>query len=129
MSGTTGIDVLVVEDDPDMADVVLRVLQMAGYTANRVENGEQALAAVERLKPSVVLLDVLMPVMDGWECARALRIRYGCSLPIVLATAAEHAGGRAAELGANDVLPKPFGLQDLLEVVGRYANGRGAVGM
>lgn len=112
-----------------MADVVLRVLQMAGYTADRVENGEQALAAVERLKPSVVLLDVLMPVMDGWECARALRIRYGCSLPIVLATAAEHAGARAAELGANDVLPKPFGLQDLLEVVGRYANGRGAVGL
>lgn len=114
-------EVLVVEDDPDMADVVMRVLHMAGYAASRVENGQQALAAVARKRPSLVLLDMMMPVMDGWQCARELRGRYGVSLPIVIATAAEHAGERASDIGADDVLPKPFGLQELLDVVGRFA--------
>jgi CheY-like chemotaxis protein len=119
MSGE--FEVLVVEDDPDMADVVIRVLQMAGYTASRVENGQQALAAVACKRPSLVLLDMMMPVMDGWECARELRVLYGCSLPIVVATAAEHAGERAADIGADDVLAKPFALREPLDVVGRFA--------
>ena len=114
-------DVLVVEDEPAMADAMLRVLALKGYAARRAVNGREALAAVEQCRPALVLLDILMPVMDGWECARELRLRYGTDLPIVVVTAAEHARQRAAELQADDVLPKPFDLGDLLRVVERYA--------
>lgn len=114
-------DILVVEDEPEMADAMLRVLNLAGYAARSAGDGSEALAAVADRRPALVLLDILMPVMDGWQCARELRRRYGDSLPIVVVTAAEHARHRAAELGADAVLPKPFELRDLLDVVSRYA--------
>lgn len=114
-------DILVVEDETAMARAMLRVLDLAGYPTRRAENGLQALQAVATRKPALVLLDILMPVMDGWQCARELRFRYGSSLPIVIVTAAEHARARAAELGADDVLAKPFEMQDFLAVVARYA--------
>jgi two-component system, OmpR family, response regulator MprA len=113
-------DILVVEDEPAMADAMLRVLDIGGYAPRRVANGLQALRAAAQRRPELVLLDILMPVMDGWQCARELRLRYGNSLPIVVVTAAEHAQARAAELGADDVLAKPFEMPVLLEVVARY---------
>jgi len=115
-------DVLVVEDDPDMADAMLRLLRHAGFRARSAENGKRALEAVEAHRPAVVLLDILMPVMDGWECARRLRARYGTGLPIVVVTAAEHVEARCEEVGADHLLPKPFELAELLELVTHYAN-------
>lgn len=103
-----------------MADVILRVLTMSGYAARRAENGVEALSAVAMRMPALVLLDILMPVMDGWQCAHELRTRYGDSLPIVIVTAAEHARARATNLGADGVLAKPFEMRDLLEIVARY---------
>jgi two-component system, OmpR family, response regulator MprA len=114
-------DILVVEDEAAMADAMLRMLSITGYAARRAENGLQALKAVAKQRPALVLLDILMPVMDGWQCARELRSRYGDSLPIVIVTAAEHVRARAAALGADDVLAKPFEMQDFLAVVARYA--------
>lgn len=120
--------ILVVEDESAMADAMVRILKIAGYSASRVENGLEALAAVASRRPALVLLDIVMPVMDGCRCARELRGRYGDSLPIVIVTAAEHAGARAAELGADDVLTKPFEMRDFLAVVERYAaEDRGTV--
>lgn len=113
-------DILVVEDEVAMADVILRVLTMSGYAARRAENGVEALSAVAMRMPALVLLDILMPVMDGWQCAHELRTRYGDSLPIVIVTAAEHARARATNLGADGVLAKPFEMRDLLEIVARY---------
>lgn len=113
-------DILVVDDEPAMADAILRVLELAGYAARSAGDGAQALEAVAQRRPALVLLDVLMPVMDGWQCAREMRTRYGDSLPIVVVTAAEHARLRAAELGADDFLAKPFMMRDLLEIVARY---------
>jgi two-component system, OmpR family, response regulator MprA len=121
-----GPDILVVEDEPAMANAMLRVLDIGGYAPRRAENGRQALQAVAQRRPALVLLDILMPVMDGWQCARELRVRYGNSLPIVIVTAAEHAEARAAELGADDVLTKPFDMRNFLNVVHRYAACRGA---
>ena len=114
-------DILVVEDEVAMADAMRRMLHITGYATRRAENGLLALQAVAKQRPALVLLDILMPVMDGWQCARELRVRYGHSLPIVIVTAAEHVWARAAELGADDVLAKPFEMQDFLAVVGRYA--------
>ncbi len=62
-----------------------------------------------------------MPVMDGWQFARAYRRRPGPHAPIVVVTAARDAAERAAEIQAEDVLPKPFRVDDLLRVVGRYS--------
>lgn len=112
--------VLVVDDDPDMADVIVLVLQRAGYAIRRAENGEQALEAAAAERPALVLLDMLMPVMDGWQCARELRARYGHDVPIVVVSAAEHVGRRGDEIDAEETLPKPFDVADLLTIVARY---------
>ena len=113
-------DVLVVEDDPDLSDVMLLALREAGYPARCAGNGREALDAAALQLPGLVLLDVLMPVMDGWQCARELRARYGRALPIVVVTAAEHVRARSQELGADDVLPKPFDIDEFLRTVARY---------
>jgi len=113
-------DVLIVEDDPDLSDVMLLALREAGYPARCAANGREALDAAANKLPGLVLLDVLMPVMDGWQCARELRARYGRALPIVVVTAAEHVRARSQELGADGVLPKPFDIDEFLRTVARY---------
>jgi CheY-like chemotaxis protein len=118
MSGSG--DVLIVDDEPDMADVIRAVLESEGYRCRTVNNGEQALAEVASDMPGVVLLDVLMPVMNGIECSRALRQAYGGALPIVIMTAAEHVESRREEAQADAVISKPFELRELLEVIARF---------
>jgi DNA-binding response OmpR family regulator len=113
-------DVLVVDDDQDIREVMEMVLSDCGYRVRTARHGAEALAAALDRRPGLVLLDMLMPVMEGWSCARALRERFGPSLPIVVMTAAEHAGKRGLEVGANAVLAKPFDMDELLAVVSRY---------
>ena len=113
-------DVLVVDDEPDLAESMVRLLRASGYPTRSAGNGVEALEAVAEHMPSVVLLDILMPIMDGWECARQLRARYGNNLPIVVITAAEHIQQRCREIDADEVLAKPFDLRQLLEVVRRH---------
>jgi CheY-like chemotaxis protein len=113
-------DLLVVDDDPDMVETLLLVLSGAGFAVRSARNGQEALAAVGVRQPALVLLDMLMPVMDGWRCARELRARYGRALPIVVITAAEHARARAQDIGADGVLSKPFDMDELLAVAARY---------
>ncbi len=113
-------DVLVVEDDQDLREVTELILRDAGYPVRTVSNGAQALEAAAQALPQLVLLDMVMPVMDGWTCARLLRQRYGHAVKIVVMTAADHAGKRALEVDADDVLPKPFGLEQLLATAHRY---------
>jgi DNA-binding response OmpR family regulator len=112
--------VLIVDDNADLVELMRMVLADAGYVTRCARDGRQALDAVARAKPALVLLDMLMPVMNGWDCARELRKRYGSSIPIVIATAAEHAGARASEVAADDVLPKPFDTRELVSMVERH---------
>jgi len=112
-------DVLVVDDDPDLVEIMLFLLIEAGYAARSASNGKQALEEVLARKPGVVLLDMNMPVMDGRQCARELRTRYGSSIPIVAVTAAEHARRCGDEIGADDVVAKPFDPDQLVAVVDR----------
>jgi len=113
-------DVLIVDDDPDLIEVMRSMIAASGYEARCARNGKEAIERVEEKRPAVLLLDMLMPVMDGWQCARELRARYGHDLPIVVVTAAEHARARANETNGDDVLPKPFEMDDLLRVVARF---------
>jgi CheY-like chemotaxis protein len=115
----TNDTVLVVDDDTSILDTVTAILSGEGYDVVSAASGEEALAAVARKQPVVILLDMRMPVMDGWAVARALRSQ-GLSVPIVVMTAAESAKRWADEVGAEGYLAKPFGLDELLNIVQRF---------
>ena len=110
--------ILVVDDDPSILTTVCEILDLEGYPVETAANGAEALRAVERSRPSLVLLDMRMPVLDGWGFARALKER-GLQLPILVMTAAQNARRWAEEIGADGHLAKPFELPDLLDAVER----------
>ncbi len=110
--------VLVVDDDPAILATVSDILDNEGYPVETAQNGAEALAAVQRNLPSLVLLDMRMPVVDGWEFARRLR-EAGVDLPILVMTAAQNARRWADEIGAAGYLAKPFDLTELLQAVER----------
>ncbi len=112
--------VLVVEDDLDLLGMVRLVLEGAGYRVVTAGEGREALQEIAHEMPGLVLLDMKMPGMDGWEFARIFRARYDRQAPIVVLTAAEDARRRAEEIGAEDYLGKPFEIDDLLAKVARY---------
>jgi CheY-like chemotaxis protein len=114
------MDILIVDDEPDLAEVIRSVLETEGYTCRVASDGRHAIEEVARARPRLVLMDMLMPIMNGWECARELRASYGPGLAIVVMTAAEHARARADAALADEVLTKPFELDELFRVVARY---------
>ena len=115
MTGSPGL--LVVEDDPDLAGLMKIILGDAGYQVRVAENGAVALARVAEEMPSLILLDMRMPVMNGWEFAREFRARHGRAARIVVVTAAENARLRAQEIEADGWLEKPFELDAVLDTV------------
>ena len=115
----TEAPILVVDDDPSIVSTVSEILDFEGYPVQTATNGVEALRAIERTEPSLILLDMRMPVMDGWGFASALRER-GVSLPIIVMTAAENAERWAHEIEAAGYVAKPFDLLDLIAVVERY---------
>lgn len=113
--------ILVVDDDPGILSTVAEVLDLEGYSVQTATNGAEALRAVDREEPCLVLLDMRMPVLDGWGFAQAVRER-GLTLPIVVMTAAQDARHWADEIGAAGFLAKPFELMDLLVAVERLGH-------
>lgn len=111
--------ILVVDDDPNMLEVIADILGDAGYTVETALNGAAALQVIEHLRPGLVLLDMRMPILDGWGFARELRER-GVELPIVVMTAAQDARRWAQEIGAQGFLGKPFELVALLTAVDQW---------
>jgi CheY-like chemotaxis protein len=109
--------VLVVEDDPDLAALEADVLAERGHEVEVASNGREALAAVARAKPDLILLDMKMPVMGGREFAEEYRRREPHAAPIVVVTAADDAQKRAAEVGASAWIGKPFDPEALVEKV------------
>jgi urea transport system substrate-binding protein len=114
--------ILVVDDDESILRVVAEILDFEGYPVKTAADGAAALRAVEQARPSLVLLDMRMPVVDGWGFAQRLRER-GVQLPIVVMTAAQDARRWAEEIGAAGYLAKPFELPELLDVVERLRPG------
>jgi len=108
---------LVVDDDPDMRELVGEALVAKGYRVLEASDGEDALQQIAGAEPQLILLDMRMPIMDGWEFARVFRERYGQRIPIVVMTAAEDSKQRASEIGATNNLGKPFELARLYKVV------------
>ncbi len=112
--------ILVVDDDQDLLTLVAFVLEGEGYVVETASDGRQALAALERCMPDLILLDVKMPVMNGWEFAREFHARYNSRAPIVVVTAADDARKRAEEVGASAWVGKPFDLDALTAAVARF---------
>ncbi len=111
--------VLVIDDDPSILDTVSSILSGEGYQVMSAPSGEEALVLSRSWHPTLILLDMRMPVMDGWAVARALR-EAGSRVPIVVMTAAENASRWADEIGAAGHLAKPFALDELIGTVERY---------
>lgn len=116
--------VLVVDDEQTIRDVVADALKLEGYPVSTAPNGAEALRLVDKENPTMVLLDMRMPVLDGWEFSRELR-RRGYRMPVVVLTAAQNAKRWAEEIGAAGYLAKPFDLDDLLRIVERFCLGEG----
>jgi len=109
--------VLVVEDDPDISELVARYLEKAGYTATRVSSGRDALDAVRAKAPELIVLDVMLPHVDGLEVCRLLRANdHTASIPIIMLTARAEESERIVglEMGADDYLAKPFSPNELV---------------
>jgi DNA-binding response OmpR family regulator len=116
--------VLVVEDDPTVRDVIVQLLQMASYRVATAADGVAALERIERGGVDLVVLDLMLPLVDGLDICRRVRDReQGEYLPIVMLTAlgdpAQRHAGFAA--GADDYVAKPFDADDLLDRVNAWA--------
>jgi two-component system, chemotaxis family, chemotaxis protein CheY len=115
--------ILVVDDDESLRRLVVGLLTEEGYAVLDAADGAAALARVRAAAPGLTLLDLRMPVVDGWEFARRYRARPGPHAPIVCVTAAPDAAAvaaRGAQVGAVASLGKPFDLEELLAVVRRH---------
>ena len=111
-----GHPILVVDDDPDILSTVSDILEFEGYKVERALNGAEGLKAIDRIRPWLVLLDMRMPVLNGWDFARILKEK-GINLPILVMTAAQDAQRWAQEIGAEGFIAKPFDLTDLLHAI------------
>jgi len=108
----------VVDDDPDILEALSEILESEGFAIRQARNGQEALEILETVSPNLILLDLMMPVMDGWEFAEKMRRRVDWSqIPVIVLSADRNIGGRARELGALGYLAKPFELSALLSLV------------
>ncbi len=107
--------VLLVEDDRGVRESLARALKYEGYEVETAPDGIEAMQVLDRGSPDVIVLDVMMPVMDGLEVCRRLRSR-GDATPVLMLTARHEVNDRVAGLdaGADDYLVKPFALDELL---------------
>jgi excisionase family DNA binding protein len=109
--------VLIVDDDERLREYVRVNLEMEGYTVHEAGSGEEGMKVLDELRPDLVLLDVMMPKVDGWEMLRLMHERHGVgSFPVVMFSGKvdDAAADEAAERGAQGFIGKPFDPQELI---------------
>lgn len=112
--------ILVVDDDPDIREGLLALLESEGYAVGEARNGREGLEKVEELSPALILLDLMMPVMNGWEFGQRLRSRpEWADIPLIVLSAAGNARAKMSDLRALAYLPKPFEVEELLRLIRR----------
>lgn len=111
------VSILVVEDEPAVAEVVSLYLHRAGYAVRVASNGQAALREIDQQPPTLIILDLMLPGLDGWSITRKLRERG--DTPIIMLTARSQETDRIAglEMGADDYVTKPFSPQELVSRV------------
>jgi DNA-binding response OmpR family regulator len=119
---------MVVDDDPSSLDIVRTYLEARGYQVVTAIDGKEALAKLDAVRPALVLLDVMMPGMDGWEVARLIKNHpdFGRNIRIVMLTARSDFTDKQEGLrsGADDYIVKPIRLDDLGKRVERNLQAR-----
>ena len=114
--------ILIIEDEKDILFTLQAFLESEGYEIQTAENGREALRILQSQGiPNLILLDMKMPVMSGWEFAREFLNIYDHMTPILVMTAAADASQRAQEIHATSWVGKPFELEDLLTKIKLYA--------
>jgi DNA-binding response OmpR family regulator len=119
--------VLVVDDDPAIRGLVADALRSEGYAVDLAAHGREALEAMRARKPSAVVLDLMMPVMDGFSFMEACHLEQLCDgVHIVVISAVHDALQRVSEVPVTACIAKPFDLDELVRTVGQFArpNGR-----
>jgi two-component system, cell cycle response regulator DivK len=109
--------ILVVEDQADNRQIIRDMLAPTDYEISEVENGEEALAAIAKQRPDLILMDIQLPVMDGYEATRRIKADPALrSIPIIAVTSYALSGEekKAWAAGCDDYVPKPFSPRELL---------------
>ncbi|MBS1123561.1 MAG: hypothetical protein H6Q90_5789 [Deltaproteobacteria bacterium] len=114
--------ILLVEDDEDVREMLKLTLEVSGYVVDVAKNGVAALEALDRQRPCLVILDLVMPVMDGWEVLAQMKARQLGDVPVCVISALS---GRAPSEAVAS-LCKPFDASALLAVAARYCAPPGA---
>ena len=121
------VSVLIVEDDRNIAELLQLYLEKEGYAVTVANDGGQGLAKFRSIKPDLVLLDVMMPVMDGWAVCKAIRAED--KTPIIMLTAKGETDDKVAGLksGADDYVTKPFEMKEVLARIEAVLRRTGSV--
>lgn len=120
--------VLVVDDDPAIRGLVGDALRGEGYAVDLAAHGREALEAMRARRPSTVVLDLMMPVMDGFSFMEACHLEQLCDgVPIVVISAVHDALERINDVPVHALLAKPFDLDDLVRTVAQYARPNGRI--
>src|SRR5438132_13934190 len=117
-TGSGGPVVLIVDDDPRLREYVRVNLEMEGYAVREAGNAEEGLNVLEEASPDLVLLDVMMPGVDGWEMLQRVQERHGVgAIPVIMFSGKvdEQAATEAASRGAQAFVGKPFSPQELID--------------
>ena len=113
--------VLVVEDDTSIRDTLELALTVQGYEVATAANGRDAMALLRRGRPDLIVLDLMIPVMDGWNFRVEQRRAGYDDVPVLVLTASRNAADSNDALGAAERLQKPFDLRHLLDTISRLA--------
>jgi two-component system, OmpR family, KDP operon response regulator KdpE len=111
---TTATRVLIVEDDPNIVDLMRANLAVRGFDTFVSTDGSKALTLLETEQPDMVLLDLMLPEVDGFEVCRLIRERSNVAIIVVSARGGERDKVTALNMGADDYMTKPFGIEELL---------------
>ena len=115
--------ILVVEDQEDNRQIVRDLLTTTDYEVMEAENGEEALAAVAKQRPDLILMDIQLPVMDGYEATRRIKADPAlANIPVIAVTSYALSGDeeKARAAGCDDFVPKPFSPRQLLAKIRQY---------
>jgi len=118
--------IMVVDNDPDFVDIIRARLEQREFNVLCVSSGSQALAALEKQKPDLILLDIMMPEMDGFEVLRRLKAApETSSIPVILLSALDRYEDTLTghEMGADHYITKPFKCADLITVIDHLLSG------
>ncbi len=115
--------ILVVEDQPDNRQIIRDTLSATDYEVAEAEDGEEALAAVAKQRPDLILMDIQLPILDGYEATRRIKADPALrSIPIIAVTSYALSGEaeKAREAGCDDYVPKPYSPRELLAKIRQY---------